>query len=64
MDSCVNDEGKHMYYGPTGKWYLNNEYSPDKDTCKAFLSTSGGISGMQTWKYWDGVHEEWMVLEL
>jgi hypothetical protein len=57
---CVNSENKHMYYGPTGKWYLNNEYAPTKDTCKAFLATNGGVSGKYPWKYWDGVHEEWM----
>lgn len=61
---CVNTEDKHMYYGPTGKWYLNNEYSPDKDTCKAFLATSAGVAGVQSWKYWDGVHEEWMGHDL
>ena len=28
-----------MYCGPTGKWYLNMEYTPALDTCKAFFIT-------------------------
>ena len=32
---CVNGQGKHLYVGPTGKWYINNRFSTG-DECKAF----------------------------
>lgn len=68
---CYSAHGRHLYLGPTGKWYLNASFAPGADTCKAFYhrksrrpSTEGiGLpTGSHRWQYWqDGAWEEKVI---
>ena len=63
----VSPQGRHLYVGPTGKWYLNAHFTPTQDACKAFYQplldqASGPASssgqnvdvphGERFWQYW------------
>ena len=70
---CVNGQGKHLYVGPTGKWYINNRFSTG-DECKAFyhrrrqdrrLSVPEPAAlplGAHPWQYWD--RDRWVELTI
>ena len=49
-------EGGHLYYSITGgAWYLNDEFSPDKDDAAAYFVTAREVpTGEVAWWYWDG----------
>ena len=67
---CINEQRRHLYLGPTGKWYLNSVFTPEADTCKAFyhrkkitrrpsLEGIGLPVGEHRWQCWQaGAWEE------
>ena len=70
---CTNEHKRHLYLGPTGKWYLNSAFTPEADTCKAFyhkkkVSRKPSIEGIglplgeHRWQWWQaGAWEERIV---
>ncbi len=70
---CTNEQKRHLYLGPTGKWYLNSAFTPEADTCKAFyhrkkLTRKPSLEGIDLpvgehrWQCWQaGAWEEKIV---
>eukprot|EP01051_Picozoa_sp_SAG22_P009399 SAG22_NODE_782_length_7256_cov_8.627498_5_plen_656_part_00 len=53
--------GKHLYwYGPTGKWFLSNSFTPDTSAAVAWIEESGAVpTETSTWQvHADGAWSE------
>jgi hypothetical protein len=52
---CSTEQGKHLYYNTAGRWYISSAFTPDKNNCKAYYTTWGGVPlGTHQWDYHDG----------